>query len=242
MRLRFAPSFVKPAIPDSTEPRPLLIGLQAARANVLPGLIVQVAMVTIVVAYYFYPPAQVWLSQMASMKERWGYAFACVSGMLAGAVLPEILAILVFQQGRLSRENLERLVFGIFYWGSQSMVVDAFYRLQAVMFGAQIDGPTVIKKVMVDQFLYTPLYAMPFAMACFEWKKNGYRFEGMLRVLTFRFYKNVTFPAVVAAWGIWIPVVSMVYSLPPLLQIPLFSLALTFWSMMLTWMTQKKEA
>lgn len=230
---------MKSASSNAAEPRSLLIGLQAARANFIPGLIVQVAMIAVVLAYYYYPPAQAWFVWMAAMKERWGYGFAAASGALAGAVLPELLAIAVFQRGRVNRANLERLIFGIFYWGSQSMVVDAFYRFQAVMFGSGVDWLTVAKKVVVDQFIYTPFYAMPFAMACFEWKNNRYRFAGMRRVLTFRFYKNAVFPAVIAAWGVWIPVVCAVYSLPPLLQIPLFSLALTFWSMILTWMTRR---
>lgn len=220
---------------------PLLIGFHAARANFVPGLIVQVGMIGVVGAYYFYPPARAWFEQLALLKQRWGYGFACVSGILAGAVLPEVLAIAVFQRGRVRPENWERLIFGIFYWGSQSMVVDAFYRFQAVIFGAQVHWATVAKKVFVDQFIYTPFYACPFAMACFEWKNNEYRFEGMRHVLTLGYYKNTVFPAVVANWGVWIPVVCMVYSLPSLLQVPLFSLALTFWSMILTWITRKRK-
>lgn len=223
----------------SNTSHPLLIGLHAARANLIPGLIIQVFVMAVVGAYYFYPPAREWFSLLALLKQRWGYGFSCVSAILAGAVLPEILAVIVFQRGRVTRENWGRLVFGVFYWGSQGMVVDAFYRFQAVLFGPQVDLPTVVKKVIVDQLLYTPFYASPFAMACFEWKNNGYRFEGMHRVLTLHYYKTTTFPALVAAWGVWIPVVCMVYSLPPLLQVPLFSLALTFWSMMLTWITRK---
>lgn len=232
---------MKLATENKSQPHPLLIGLHAARANFVPGLIVQSVMVAVVAAYYFYAPAQAWLARLALLKERWGYGFACVSGIVAGAFLPELLAVIVFQRGRVKRENFERLLFNIFYWGSQSMVVDALYRFQAVLFGAQVDWPTVAKKVLVDQFIYSPIYSSPFAMACYAWKNNGYRRDGMRRVLTLRFFKETTFPALVASWGVWIPVVCLVYSLPPLLQVPLFSLALTFWSMQLTWIGRKKE-
>jgi len=232
---------VKKAHPNTPQTHPLRLGLRAARANLIPGLMVQAAMAAVVGAYYFYPPAQVWLARLALLKERWGYGFACAAGVLTGAVLPELLAVAVFQRGRVDRANLKNLLFAAFYWGSQSVIVDGFYRLQAVMFGTHVDLPTVAKKVLVDQFLYTPFYAMPFARACFAWKNNGFRWKGMQRVLTLRFYKEATFPSVVAAWGVWIPVVCMIYSLPSLLQIPLFSLALTFWAMMLTWMTLEKS-
>ena len=221
------------------KPHPLLIGLRAARANIVPGLIVQAVAVILVGAYYFYPPARGGFEQLALLKQRWGFAFSAISGILAGAVLPEILTVLVFQRGRVKRENWERMLFAACYWGSQSMVVDAFYRLQAELFGPQVDWPTVAKKVFVDQFVYTAFYASPMTMACFEWRNNHYRFEGMSRVLTWRFFKNVVFPATVANWGVWIPVVCLVYVLPPLLQLPLFSLTLTFWSMLILWMTRR---
>ena len=232
---------VKNASPNTIPTHPLRIGLYAARANLIPGLIVQAAMVAVVCAYYFYAPARAWMEELALLKEHWGYLFACVCGMLAGAVLPEVFAISVFQWGRVNRANGENLLFGMIYWGSQSMVTDGFYRLQAVMFGTHTDLLTVAKKVLVDQLFYTPLYSMPLAIFCFAWKNNGYRWAGMGRMWTFRFYKETIFPATVAAWGVWIPVVCMVYSLPSLLQIPLFSLALTFWSMMLTWITRQKR-
>ena len=219
---------------------PLSIGLKAARANFIPGLIVQGAMLFVVLAYFFHEPARGMLGQFALLKARWGYGFAFAAGALAGGVLPEVLNVLVFQRGRLRRENLANLLFGILYWGSQSMVVDAFYRLQAEIFGAQAGFATVAKKVLVDQFVYNPLYAAPFAMACFEWKNQGYRFAGLSRVCTLRFYRDKIFPALLATWGVWIPLVCMIYSLPPLLQNPIFSLALTFWSMLFTWITRQR--
>jgi hypothetical protein len=44
-------------------------------------------------------------------------------------------------------------------------------------------------------------------------------------------------PTLLATWAVWIPVVAIIYSLPLALQFPLFSLALTFWVLLLTYMT-----
>jgi len=129
----------------------LLVGLQAARANFVPSLIVQMVMITVVLAYYFHEPARAWLAQLAEIKERWGYGFSFLSGAIAGGVLPELLTVAVFQRGRVRRENAGNLLFGILFWGSQGVVVDGFYRFQAVLFGAHVDFPTVVKKVLVDQ-------------------------------------------------------------------------------------------
>ena len=42
-----------------------MAGIRAAKANLLPGLIVQVAMLVVVLGYYFYPPTTEWLDAMA---------------------------------------------------------------------------------------------------------------------------------------------------------------------------------
>ena len=224
---------------NSTASHPLLKGLHAAKANLLPGLIVQTAMAALLLAYYFSGPARLWLAHLAEAKQRFGYLFSFGSGAVAGGILPEILAIAVFQHWRLRRENGPNVVFGIVFWGVSAMIVDAFYRAQAGWFGVHVDFATVSTKVFIDQFVYNPIWAAPWGIAAFEWKNQGYRFAGMSRVFTARLYKEKTLPALVATWGVWIPVVSMVYSLPSLLQIPLFSLALTFWVMLFTWMNAK---
>lgn len=231
---------MKTPLENEPQPLPLLIGLQAARANLVPGLIVQTVMIAVVLAYYYYEPAQVWLAQLAEVKARWGYGFAFLSGAVAGGVLPELLTIAVFQRGRMRRENVGNFVFGVLYWGLQGVIVDGLYRFQAVMFGAHVDFATVLKKVLVDQFVFNPIYAAPIGLAAYEWKNRGYRFAGMGRVFTGRFYKERTVPALLATWGVWFPIVSMVYSLPSSLQIPLFSLALSFWVMLFSWINRPR--
>ena len=225
-----------------TEGHPLLIGARAARANLAPGLVVQAAMVAVVLAYYFYEPARVWLAHLAATKSRFGYGFSFLAGAMTGGILPEVLKTVAFQGGRVRRENWTNLVFGFFFWGVSSMIVDSLYRAQAMAFGSRVDIATVTTKVLVDQFVYNPIWAAPWGIAAFEWKNQDYRFAGLSRVFTAGFYKQKTLPALVATWGVWIPLVTLIYSLPSLLQIPLFSLALTFWVLIFAWMNRKPEA
>lgn len=58
---------------------------------------------------------------------------------------------------------------------------------------------------------------------------------------TMRYYLNVVVPTLFATWGVWIPVVTILYSLPSLLQIPLFGLALSLWVMLYTWMSERRR-
>ena len=52
------------------------------------------------------------------------------------------------------------LIF-IGYWALRGIDVDAFYRLQAMVFGKGIDVKTIIFKVLFDQFIYCVIWASP---------------------------------------------------------------------------------
>jgi hypothetical protein len=52
--------------------RPLAVGLRAARANLIPALVIQTIVVAIVAAYYFHPPAREWLAHLAELKRQGG--------------------------------------------------------------------------------------------------------------------------------------------------------------------------
>jgi len=222
--------------------RPLAVGLRAARANLVPALLIQAAVVAVVLSYYFWEPARAWLARLAEFKRGGGYLFSLVSGVVAGGLLPELLTVAVFQRWRVRRENLGGLAFGACYWGLMALVVDALYRAQALVFGDGVDFATVLKKTFVDQFLFTPFVTIPLTVVVFEWRHAGYRLAGMPRVLSLDFYVQKVLPPVVSGLGFWLPVVLLVYSLPLPLQFPLFTLALTLWVMIFTWISHAHKA
>ena len=201
-------------------------------------MIVQGVMLGLLLAYYFYPPTTVLLDRLAVVKADWSYGYSAVSAIIAGALIPELLRVVVFQKGMIRRENLANLVFAIPFWCFMGTVVDAFYRTQAVWFGTEAVFPVVVKKVLVDQFLYNPLFAAPFTTVLYDWKNHG----RMPDFLNARYYREAVLPTLFATWGVWIPVVSILYSLPSLLQIPLFGLALTMWVMLYTWMSERRAS
>ena len=217
--------------------RPLSVGLRAARANLVPALVIQAAVVSVVLAYYCWEPARAWLARLAEFKGEGGYLFSLVSGALAGGLLPELLTVAVFQRWRVRRENLGSLAFGVCFWGVMGMMVDALYRAQALAFGGGVDLATVLKKAAFDQFVFTPFFTIPLTVVVFEWRQAGYRLSGMARVLSPGFYVRKVLPAAVSGLGFWLPVVLLIYCLPLPLQFPLFTLALTLWVMIFTWIS-----
>ena len=221
---------------------PFSAGFRAARANLIPGLLIQVLMVALVLLYYFFAPARSWFQMLAVAKGQWGYGFSFCSAVVAGALLPTLLKWLTIQRGRFSRADLPELLFLCIFWGCDGVIIDAFYRFQAVIFGANADFAVVVKKVLVDQFIYNPLFAAPYTMACFEFKNRRYRVRDTRHVFTAEFYRVQVIPALCATWAVWIPVTSAIYALPSLLQIPLFALALSFWSLLITYITSRPDS
>ena len=220
---------------------PWLAGLRAARANVVPGLIVQAMMLAVLLAYYFYPPTRIRLDELAEIKAHWSYGYTAISSIIAGALIPELLRIFVFQKGRIRRPNFENLIFTVPFWCFMGVVVDFFYRCQAGWFGSEVSFPVVLKKVLVDQFLYNPLFAAPVTAWLYDWKNRGFLSQGIGAFFTAGYYRDFIVPTLFATWGVWIPVVSILYSLPSLLQIPLFGLALSLWVMLYTWMSEQRK-
>jgi len=220
--------------------KPLFIGLKAARANLIPGLVIQIAMLAVVLAYYWHEPSRIWLNALAGLKARFGYLFSVPLAIFAGAFLPELLRVIVFQRGKLRRENFETFMFATIFWGLMGASVDTFYRLQAGWFGNSHSFPVLAKKVLMDQLVYNPAFATPVSVWAYEWKNRGYAVSDLADFFTFRFYRAQIFPTLIATWGVWLPVVTIIYSLPSLLQIPLFGLALGFWVLILAYISSPK--
>lgn len=199
-------------------------------------------MVALVLVYYFFAPAHSWFQGLALAKSKWGYCFSFSSAVIAGALLPTLLKWLTIDRGRFSGADLAELIFLCIFWGGDGVIIDSFYRVQAVIFGAQPDFPVVLKKVLVDQFIYNPVFAAPYTVACFQFKNWGYDWRRIQELFTVDFYRREAVPALCATWVVWIPVTAAIYALPSLLQIPLFALALTFWSLLVTYITTKGPA
>lgn len=228
--------------PSPTDPSPRQwpwqAGLRSARANFLPALVVQAVMVSLLIAYHQHASTRELLDSLARHKEHAGYLFVCTSAMISAAIIPELLRILFFQQGKPRRSNFKNLLFTLPLWASMAITVDLFYKVQAMVFGHGVDIKTIATKVVVDQFVYAALFASPATCILYEWKHSRFRMSHMPRVFSYDYYRNVIFPVLFANWCVWIPMICVIYCLPLSLQFPLFSLALSMWVLIYTWMSE----
>jgi hypothetical protein len=196
-------------------------------------------MLALAVAFYTNSATADALRNLAQFRRAHGLAFVIVASVIAGALLPEIFLILFFQRGRPRVENLRNLAFTIPVWGFDGSLVDLLYRAEAHWLGDVATVPVVLGKILIDQFGYNVFFAAPFGVLTYEWKNNGISLRPVRDLFTWRHYRDKIFPTLVATWAVWIPLMAIIYSLPLALQFPLFGLALSFWVLLLTYMTNR---
>jgi hypothetical protein len=222
-----------------TNRTPLALGWEAAKANAVPGFILQAAMLAVLIAYYASSRFAAWLNALAHYKQQHGLVFVVGAAVFAGAIVPELFVIVFFQRSRFRRENLRNLAFTIPAWGIDGILVDLMYRLNALWFGDVTTVWVVTAKILVDQLGYNPFFAAPAEVLVYEWKNDGFSWESVRRAFTRDHYRDKIVPTLLATWAVWGPLMAIIYSLPYALQFPLFSIALTFWVLLLTYMTNR---
>jgi hypothetical protein len=208
----------------------------AFRRNRVPALVLQ-GFAALVLALYFAAPAvRPAFDVLAAAKQRHGYLFSLTAGLIFGGLIPWMV---VWRRNRIPDGQVWRqLLFFATYWGCQGVIVDAFYRRQAVWFGEELTPRTLAVKVLVDQLPFNLLWGTPSAVILYTWKDRGFSFRDAFRDLRhsgWRRYASLQ----LSAWVIWIPAVTMIYSLPAPLQIPFFNLVLCFFTLVLTFVSRE---
>ncbi len=210
-------------------------GLAAARKNIGPGLLLQGFALVLVLLYTFHEPTRAILLTVPAVQRKMGVWFPIVVTALFGGVIPTFF--LLFRKGIAPGRRAATLVFMVGFWAMMGLSVDALYRVQALLFGEQPTAATVIKKVLVDQFVFCVIWSAPVTTLAMFWKDHDFSMSTTRSSLTRRFITGDVATVLIAMWGVWIPTVAIVYCMPLALQFPLFNLVLCFWSLLLTALT-----
>ncbi|MBL9183851.1 MAG: hypothetical protein JNN17_17050 [Verrucomicrobiaceae bacterium] len=202
------------------------------RENRAPCIALNIIVITLVGSYYQVPAvAAVWES-VGAFKLKWAYAFSLGSTIFAAALLPSLVQLMMGTlppEGRWKRVGLLSL-----FWGYRGMEIDLFYQVQGWLFGTGNDATTLIKKVAVDQFVMSPLWFVPTVLIAMRWVDMGGSWARTRASLTREFWTRTCPTVMVTNWLVWIPTLALVYSLPPALQFPLFSVVMCFFILIVT--------
>ena len=215
----------------------LASGTAGMKQNALPGLALWILALLLVCADWLSPSAHTVFASVGMWKNRYGLAFSATSTALFGGVVPFLLLLV---SGRIRRHPLAaELAFYTLFWAYKGVEVDLFYRLQAHLFGSHATPGTIVRKVLVDQFIYNPIWAAPTSALAFMWKESSFSWKAMKSRLGFDFMTFTVPVTLMSTWAVWIPAVAIIYCLPAPLQIPLFNLVLCFWVLVLSFISKR---
>ena len=217
-------------------------GIAAVRQNWRPFVAIQLAALLLVLLYFFVPAVTRFCGRVAGWREAGGVWAAMLATALAGAILPELARLLTRRGWRLDREKLNDLAFLLPVFAVNGLIVDGLYRLLGLVVGHGNDWPTVLAKAALDQFVFTPLLALPLTALVFSWRRLRFSATATLRELGPRWYARRVLTLQLPGWCFWGPMVVLIYSLPGPLQFVLFVLAMAAWSLVLVFIGSDKPA
>ncbi len=197
-------------------------------------------MACILALYFFHDGTRAFFRLVGQSREELGVVFAMVTYTFSGALLPEIMRVVLFQSGRITVENIKRFATMAPLWIFMGSLVDVFYKAQNMWFGSGNDFATVATKVLVDQFFYSPFIATPIITGYFLLHAGGFQKAAFASVCRPQFLTENLLPVQLASWIIWFPGVTFVYIMPPPLQLPFAVLVHTFWVLILTAISERK--
>lgn len=206
--------------------------MQAAIALWLFGLF-------IISSYYYWPAGREFLQVIATWKLQYGFMFSAISTAIFGGLLPLIFSMFLTRENHyfLSRDTGLLTLF----WAIKGLEIDLWYSLQARVFGDEANFSTIAIKTLFDQLFYMPILGAVNMALFYHWRSHNYAWQSFKHTLGKYWYRDRIFPLLVSNWGIWIPAVAMIYSLPTALQLPMQNLVLCFWAIILMVLTRNKS-
>ncbi|MDF1658293.1 MAG: hypothetical protein P1U58_11825 [Verrucomicrobiales bacterium] len=216
-----------------------LASLSGVRVNFVPGIALWVIGILVVAVYYGVPDSAGVFDRIIDLKERYGYAFSAVSTATFGGLIPFIC--LLCSKRVPHGAALSWGLFFLIYWTVRGVEVDALYRAQALLFGDNAEWQTILTKVVVDQFVYCPIWSAPITAISYGWKDAGFSWKAYRPQLNRDFFLFQVPSVLLSIWIVWIPATAIIYALPLELQIPLFNLVLCFFVLLISVLDPESE-
>lgn len=220
---------------------PWSAGLRGARANLVPGLILQFFALALVLAYYYHAPTRELCGKFAAFRTDLGLLYSLVATSFFGGMLPCLY--LRLNPATRNRYNAKQNLLLILFWAYKGVEIDLWYRLLVRFVGAGNDLQTIATKMFLDQFVTCPLFFVPVTVIVYTWCETRFDTASLIADLrTPGWYRRRVPPMLISNLGVWVPTVCIIYSLPSALQLPLFNLVLCFFTLLLAHITSTAKA
>jgi len=208
---------------------PWQAGVRAAKANIIPALVLQAVCLCLLLSYYYFPAVERLLVPVSEWQRACGVPAAFVSRGFFGGVLPGVF-MLTIPALRVKRP-MRSIVMNFIFWGMMGSLALGLYRLQSLAFGTGYDWATLIKKMLVDQSAYTLLVAVPLSATFHFWQRYDFSFAKTKAHFPKQWFKHLILPTLLPNWVVWAPSMMIIYALPEPLQVHFSGLVGCFWTL-----------
>ena len=212
-------------------PKPVRIGWESAKANVVPTVVLWTFAFCLVLVYYFIPNVSACFERVRGWQEAFGWKAVVVSRILFNGLIPGVflLAVREIRPRRPYATIFAQAVFGCVF----GLFCDAFFRFQSAWFGSGTELPTLVLKTLVDQFVWTVLIIAPVNAVFFFWVARDFSFQRVrLEWPKPGFVPELVLPNLIPNWFVGIPAIFATYAFPLDLQIHINGLVSAFWMLM----------
>ena len=211
--------------------KPIKIGLESAKANVVPTLEIWSFALCLVLSYYFIPPVAERMGTVRTWQESFGWKAVVASRILFNGLVPGafLLCVESIRPRRPFATIFAQAAFGCVI----GLFCDAFFRLQSSWFGSTLELSTLVLKTLVDQFVWTVLVVSPVNAVFFFWVARDFSFRRVRQEWPKHgVISELVLPNLIPNWFVGIPAIFATYAFPLDLQIHVNGLVSAFWMLL----------
>jgi len=211
----------------------LRTGLEAARRQLKPVLLLQLLLAGVVASYFAWSGGpRLWQAASAALS-RGGLVAVFLAGGIFSGLVAEAAVVLIRQRGRWTGANTVDAAVRFVIYGTNAVLVSLFYGLQARLFGDVRSVAVVARKVAFEAVLFAPFVSLPLQLLGSRFSALGFDGPALLAELKGRFFRDFYRPGLVVQWMFWPLVSCVVYSFPLALQTPVFLVIGAIWALLL---------
>jgi len=190
-------------------------GINTVRELWLPFLLIQICGVGVVIGYFNVESFKVFCDQIAQVKSNWGLIFAATTMPVACGIVPELLKYALGIDRKLDAPRFKKIAFAMAVFSLGGMYVDTFYNWLNSALGDSREVFVVASKVAIDQFVYSPTIGAGWIVLAFTFREVGFNVRALMNRVGLRWYMTDVMPTLMLVWAYWIPMTSLMYTLPP---------------------------
>ncbi len=202
------------------------IGLAAARANLVPIVVLWTLAALLATGYFYIPEVAMLLEPLKIWQVNHGWVAAFISNGFFCGVIPYI--VYVVRRTKDPHGPLLTAMLQAVWCGLSGVAANWFFSALSLWIGHGCDFKTLAIKTIIDQFVWTVIIIAP-ANAIFYATLAGRRCNWRTKKPLCSFIRTDYLPNLIVNWFIWIPVVFMVFSFPLALQIQILGLIGASW-------------